>query len=51
MTKEQLIEKLKHYAKYENHEFARIEAESALIEYIGDPEIEAAFDDMNNWYV
>ncbi len=53
MTREQLIEALigaEEYAAVEDQEEAHIWADQVLLEYIGDEEITAYFNDIDKWY-
>jgi len=50
MSKQELIEKLKSYAKYEDREDGHVEADEALIAYIGDAEIAEAYEAVPKWY-
>ncbi len=52
MTKQELIEKLEEIAindKYDE-ESAHIHADYALLEYINDEAVTAAYDKVNKWY-
>ena len=50
MTKEELIAKLKECALNDDTEVAHLDADDALLEYINDPDVKAAFDDVDKWY-
>jgi hypothetical protein len=54
MTKDELIAKLREQADIGNHEgdleMCHCAADDLLIEYIADPEIEAAYDSVPKWY-
>ena len=55
MTKEELLQKLRAIErgtpnKYSDEEDDHKDADFALLEYINDPEITAAFDSINKWY-
>lgn len=50
MTKEQLINKLIELAKHGDSERAHIYADQALLEYIGDPDVTAAFEAIHKLY-
>ena len=50
MNKQKLIEKLREIQKYGDTEQAHGSADDALIEYINDPEIKEAYDDIKKWY-
>jgi len=50
MTKEELIFKLKNLIDSADSEDAHIEADNALVEFIGDPDIAIAFSEIRKWY-
>lgn len=50
MIKQELIDKLKEFAKAETPEYKHAEADDLLLEYINDPEITEAFDSIDKWY-
>ena len=50
MTKAELIEKLKKLSEMRDSEQAHIDADKLLLDFIGDPEIKDAFDDIPKWY-
>ena len=50
MTREQLIEQLHQLAKSYDLEAAHMEADRLLLEYVNDPEIDAAFEAIEKWY-
>lgn len=50
MTKDELIAKLKECATNDDTEVAHSDADDFLIEYINDPDIEAAYHSINKWY-
>jgi len=50
MTKEELIIKLKILAERGLPEEDHLDADELLLEYIGDPEIQIAFDNILKWY-
>lgn len=50
MTKEELIKILQKYKEDGDSEIAHIKADRALIQYIDDPEIKAAYDAIEKWY-
>ena len=52
MTKEALIEKLRNLEKLSEYdeEMAHIEADAALLLFINDSDISAAFGSINKWY-
>lgn len=50
MTKEELIARLKEIDKNPDTEDAHVQADSALLAYIGDEEIAEAYDAIGKWY-
>ena len=50
MNKEDLIKMLNYYQKNLDEEYAHIEADKALLDYIDDEEIKAAFEKIDKWY-
>lgn len=52
MTKQELLEILKKLEERETYdiELVHIEADNALIEYINDPEIKKAYEEIPKWY-
>lgn len=50
MTRDELLARLIELAKDPDTERAHHEADRALLAFIGDPEIEAAFDAVERWY-
>lgn len=50
MTKEELLRVLAECATNYDQEVAHSRADDALLEYIGDPEITAAFNAFEKWY-
>ena len=50
MNKEELIEKLKKCEEDGDTESAHVEADDLLIEYINDPDIRKAYNDIGKWY-
>lgn len=52
MTKDELIEKLKECAELAkgDREIAHIEADDALLVFINDPEITAAYEAFEKWH-
>jgi hypothetical protein len=50
MTKEELIARLKEYAELHDAEIAHINADAALIDFINDPDVTAAFNAIDRWY-
>lgn len=50
LTKQQLIDYLQLCAGHYDEEVAHIQADRALLAYINDPDITAAFDSFNKWY-
>ena len=50
LTREDLLAKLKAYAKYDDEELAHVEADKALLEFINDVDIQKAFDAIDKWY-
>ena len=51
MNKKELITKLKELAEDLDCEYAHVEADNLLIEYINDKEIKEAFDKVCKWFV
>jgi len=50
MTKQEIIKKLKEASRIKDIEDAHGAADDALIEFIDDPEITAAYHDVKKWY-
>ena len=52
MTKDELLEQLRemHHERDGDYEINHLKADRLLLEYINDPEITAAFDDVGKWY-
>lgn len=50
MTKEELLAKLRELAELDDNEFTHKEADAALLEFINDAEISAAFEEIRKWY-
>lgn len=50
MTKEELLEFLKSCAEDSDNESAHSAADEALLRYIDDPEITAAYTQIEKWY-
>ncbi len=50
MTKDELLAKLAVIAQDGDQERAHGDADDALIEYINDPDVKAAYDDIDKWY-
>lgn len=50
MTKDELLEKLSALAEGHDSEHAHAEADKALIEFIDDDEITAAYQSVEKWY-
>ena len=50
MSKEELISDLNELQRSIDPEKAHIEADSALLKYINDPEVEEAFYAIDRWY-
>lgn len=51
MTKEELLYKLAQAATDHDKENAHFDADLALLEYINDPDISAAYGRVEKWYV
>lgn len=51
MTKEQLLARLKECELNGDTEASHVDADMALLEFIGDPEVTAAFNAIDKWYV
>lgn len=50
MTKDDLLAKLAEYAESNDEESAHYDADTAIIEYINDPEIAVAYEKIGKWY-
>ena len=50
MTRDELLSLLAEYARETDTEGAHADADAALIAYIGDPEIDAAYRAIDKWY-
>jgi len=50
ITKEALIAKLKDLSEHYDTEAAHVRADDALIEFINDEEISAAYNNISKWY-
>ncbi len=51
MTIEELVEKLVALQANDDHEFAHIDADDLLLEYINDQRVTEAFNAIDKWYV
>lgn len=50
MTKEELIQRLREIKNNSDKEMGHMEADSLLLDYIGDDEIAAAYESISKWY-
>jgi hypothetical protein len=50
MTRDELLDALRRWQQTRDHEGAHYNADMALLEYINDPEITAAFEAIRRWY-
>lgn len=50
MTKDELLKKLEDLRASNDPEVAHYEADQALLEYIGDDDIEKTYDKIKKWY-
>lgn len=50
MSKTELLRKLADYARNVDGEAAHAAADTALLEFIDDPDITAAYDEVPKWY-
>ena len=50
MTREELLMRLAECARNPDREVAHIEADEAVLEYVGDADVTAAFDAFEKWY-
>lgn len=50
ITKDEALHRLRAAARDGDTESAHADADDALIAYINDPEIQAAYDDVDKWY-
>lgn len=50
MSKKDLIKQLQEVKDFGDTENAHIEADDLIIEYINDPEIKKAYEEIDKWY-